>query len=107
MANWHSSVEEIDRVLAEQNPWHRDGAVPRVLAPPVERALARTLWGQVVTDDPRRFHLVLGPRRVGKTTVMYQTVRHLIEAGRSGCGGYGWIILSFCASRWETSCATS
>ena len=45
VANWHSSVEEIDRVLAEQNPWRRDGTVPRVLAPPVERALARKLWG--------------------------------------------------------------
>jgi hypothetical protein len=32
-------------------------------------------------DEPRRFQVILGPRRVGKTTAMYQTVRHLIEDG--------------------------
>jgi uncharacterized protein len=83
VASWRSSVEEVDRVLAEQNPWHLDGEVPAVLAPPIERALAHKLWENVLADDPRRFHLVLGPRRVGKTTVMYQTVRHLIAAGTS------------------------
>ncbi|MBA2770326.1 MAG: ATP-binding protein [Sporichthyaceae bacterium] len=76
-------MQEVDRVLGEQNPWHLDGEVPTVLAPPVERALARQLWPQVLADDPRRFHLVLGPRRVGKTTAMYQTVRHLTEARTS------------------------
>jgi len=29
--------------------------------------------------SPNRIHLILGPRRVGKTTIMVQTVRHLIE----------------------------
>lgn len=83
MASWRSSVQEVDRVLGEQNPWHLDGLVPGVLAPPVERALTRKVFAQVLADDPRRFHLVLGPRRVGKTTVMYQTVRHLIQTGMS------------------------
>jgi uncharacterized protein len=83
MASWRSSVQEVDRVLAEQNPWHADGLVPGVLAPPVERALTRRLWARVQADDPRRFHLVLGPRRVGKTTAMYQSVRHLIETSTS------------------------
>lgn len=83
VASWRSSVQEVDRVLVEQNPWHTDGVVPGFLAPPVERALTRRLWAQVLADDPRRFHLVLGPRRVGKTTAMYQSVRHLIEAGAS------------------------
>jgi hypothetical protein len=68
-------------VLGEQNPWHQDGRVPGALAPPVERALTRRLWTQVLADDPRRFHLVFGPRRVGKTTAMHQSGRHLIAAG--------------------------
>ena len=83
MVSWRSSVQEVDRVLGEQHLWHSDGLVPGVLAPAVERALTRRLWAQVLADDPRRFHLVLGPRRVGKTTAMYQSVRHLIEAGAS------------------------
>jgi predicted AAA+ superfamily ATPase len=81
VASWRSSAQEVDRVLAEQNPWHADGKVSHVLAPPVERALAQRLHAQVLDDSSRRFHLVLGPRRVGKTTAMYQTVRHLLATG--------------------------
>lgn len=79
LASWLGEPEEIARIVAEQNPWHRDGQVPAVLAPPVERALAQDLWRLVLRDEPRRYLLVLGARRVGKTTAMYQTVRHLIE----------------------------
>lgn len=67
-------------VLAEQNPWHLRGTVPDAYAPPVERPLAEHLWDRLQRDDPRRFLVVLGARRVGKTTAMYQTVRHLLRA---------------------------
>lgn len=77
---WKPTVEDIQRVVAEQNPWHELGDVPDALAPATERALARLLWEHVEREEPRRYQLVLGPRRVGKTTVMYQTVRHLIRA---------------------------
>jgi len=72
---------EVLEVLAQQNLWHTTGQVPPPLALDVERALARDLWRRLGTR-PRRFHLILGPRRVGKTTAMYQTVRHLLAAGR-------------------------
>ncbi len=68
-------------ILAEQNPWHHRGTVPDVLAPPVERPLAAHLWQRLMHDEPRRFLVVLGARRVGKTTAMYQTVRRLLDAG--------------------------
>lgn len=83
MATWQPSVEDISRVFNEQNPWHGGIGVPDVLAPPTERPLAQHLWRHVMTDEPRRFHLVLGPRRVGKTTAMYQTARHLLNQGVS------------------------
>ena len=54
--------------------------MPGALAPSSERFLARVLWRRLLRDDPRRHHVVVGPRRVGKTTVLYQTVRHLIDA---------------------------
>lgn len=72
---------DVSTILSEQNPWQRHGNVPDVLAPPVERPLAEHLWERLQQDDPRRFLLVLGARRVGKTTAMYQTVRHLLDAG--------------------------
>ena len=81
MATWTPDIEDFQRVVVGQNPWLRDGEVPSVLARPVERTLARVLWKRLVDDESRRFQLILGPRRVGKTTVLYQTVRHLLRAG--------------------------
>lgn len=81
MATWRPRPEDLQRVFEEQNPWHRTGAVPASLARDVERPLARMLWRRLIEDDPHRFQVVLGPRRVGKTTALYQTVRHLIDDG--------------------------
>lgn len=80
MATWQPSRDDLLRIFREQNPWHRGGTVPQALAPRTERYLARVLWRRLLDDDPRRHHVVLGPRRVGKTTVLYQTVRRLIDA---------------------------
>jgi len=40
--------------------------------------MAQLLWKRLLHDTPRRFQMILGPRRVGKTTVLYQTVRRLL-----------------------------
>ncbi len=76
-----SAPEDLRRVIEEQNPWWRLGQVPRPLALPVERSLARHLWRRLLDDDPDRYQLILGPRRVGKTTVLYQTVSRLLGKG--------------------------
>lgn len=81
MATWRPKPEDVQRVFAEQNPWHRGSGVPDILARPVERPLAGLLWKRLTSDTPRRYELILGPRRVGKTTVMYQTARHLLATG--------------------------
>ena len=73
--------EELQRTMHEQNPWWRLGQVPRPLALPVERPLARHLWQRLLDDEPHRYQLILGPRRVGKTTVLYQTVSRLLANG--------------------------
>ncbi len=79
MAVWTPRFSDFEHVFTEQNPWHSQGAVPPSLAPPVERPLAQLLWQRLLRDEPPRYQLVLGPRRVGKTTVLYQTVRHLLK----------------------------
>ena len=76
-----SIPEDLQRVIQEQNPWWRLGQVPRPLALPVERPLARHLWQRLLADEPHRYQLILGPRRVGKTTVLYQTVSRLLGNG--------------------------
>lgn len=81
MAGWRPKPEDLQRVFEEQNPWHRTGTVPASLACEIERPLAQLLWKRLTDDEPHRFQIVLGPRRVGKTTALYQTVRHLIADG--------------------------
>lgn len=78
---WQPQPSDYQRVFSEQNPWQSSGAVPEALAPPTERSLASVLWRRLIRNDPRRHQVILGPRRVGKTTVLYQTVQHLIENG--------------------------
>jgi predicted AAA+ superfamily ATPase len=78
-APWMPSEADYQNVLSEQNPWHRDGAVPDAWALEVRRPLAKSLWQRLLVNDPRRFQVVLGPRRVGKTTSLYQTVREFLN----------------------------
>ncbi len=78
---WAPSSEDFIKIFEEQNPWHKTGTVPDVWAREVERPTARFLYQRLMHDQPRRFQVILGPRRVGKTTSMYQTVRRLIAAG--------------------------
>jgi predicted AAA+ superfamily ATPase len=80
---WTPRSEDYGQVLLTQNPWHTEQRVPEELAFSVERPLGGSLWRRIEADEPRRFQLVLGPRRVGKTTCMYQTVRHLLARGVS------------------------
>lgn len=80
-AVWTPTQEDINRVIQEQNPWRASGVVPNAMARTVERSMGRSLWRSALRNEPRRFQVILGPRRVGKTTVMYQTVRHLLAEG--------------------------
>ncbi len=70
MAVWRPQPEDLQRVFDEQNPWQRTGQVASTLARPIERPLAKLLWQRLTNDEPHRFQLVLGPRRVGKTTAL-------------------------------------
>lgn len=78
---WQPGPSDFERALLDQNPWHGSGRVPDALAMAVERPLAQLLWRAINREAPKRYELVLGPRRVGKTTAMYQTVRTLLGSG--------------------------
>ena len=73
------NIEKIKSIIADQNPWWKSSSVPKHLAPSTERPLAKYLWKRMLQTHLKRYLIVLGPRRVGKTTVMYQTVRHLLN----------------------------
>jgi predicted AAA+ superfamily ATPase len=80
-APWKPRQEDYTRVLDEQNPWHRTGSVPIEWARQTERPLAKSLWRRLTSNNPKRYQIILGPRRVGKTTSLYQTARTLLNVG--------------------------
>ncbi len=76
---------EISEILNEQNPWWREGAGPdSVQAPSTVRSLGRYLPGRLLAPRYRRYQVILGPRRVGKTTAMQQALQSLLGSGVYG-----------------------
>ena len=64
--------------------WNRWASRPAELedeAPRNERPIVRLFGEALIRDDPKQAHLICGPRRSGKTTVMWQTIRYLVQAG--------------------------
>ncbi len=76
---WKPTRQDYLDALISQNPWQHLGDVPDSLAFQTARPLARELWRTMLVK-PQRYQVVLGPRRVGKTVTMYQTIRRLIQA---------------------------
>ena len=64
--------------LEAQNPWWVDGRVPAAMRETVPRRLTPSV---VAGLSPDLATVVLGPRRVGKTVLLHQVVRRLLEAG--------------------------
>ena len=78
---WQPRAKDQADVLADQNPWRTTRLVPPELTQRVRRPLSEHLWRALMHPAVERFQLILGPRRVGKTTTMYQTVARLIAEG--------------------------
>lgn len=77
---WTPSRDDYLAALVDQNPWHDLGKVPESLAFQVRRPLSDKLWNNLL-GPAHRYQVVLGPRRVGKTVGMHQTIQALIDHG--------------------------
>lgn len=69
--------DEIYRLLIDANPWWGDGKVPSELSHEYHRRDYYVLKGEI---DSKPISAVGGPRQVGKTTLLYQLVEHLLES---------------------------
>lgn len=70
---------ELLRILYVHNPWWTTGQVPKVKAPTFKR---RDYYKLLESLEDLKISAVVGARRVGKTTLMYQLIEHVI--GRLG-----------------------
>jgi len=71
-------AEQLANILHQMNPWWESGSVPSAMTGvprpvPVARAMEAL--------DHRRVAIITGPRRSGKTTIMYQCAGALISSG--------------------------
>ena len=74
--------DDLFDALQAQNPWWSGGGVPRVLRPEFKRAdHAEMLRRLDDMDYEHHVHALIGARRVGKTTVLYQLVDELVSRG--------------------------
>ena len=77
--------EELERQIVERmrmdNPWWTTGGIPEDIGR-MERRLYIDAFYKLVKDmDVRRGIVLMGPRRVGKTVMIYHTIERLISDG--------------------------
>lgn len=67
---------KILETLEVDNPWWLTGKVPDKLAPLYERPVLKKILSYL--DTLERTIVIKGPRRTGKTSILYQIIKHLL-----------------------------
>ncbi len=74
---YYTNVRSRD-IISLLNPWWREGGVRKDLAKPYRRRAFNEIVGAL---EYRQIQIITGLRRVGKSTLLYQTMEHLISSG--------------------------
>ena len=75
------SNEQIIKVLRQYNPWWRNPVTIKEESRPQKRIAYYEALRMIKHKTLRRFVVLSGARRVGKTTIMYQLIDNLISEG--------------------------
>ncbi|MGB9840952.1 ATP-binding protein [Thermovenabulum sp.] len=73
--------DNILKLLYSYNPWWRNGKIPGDFVKPVKRIAYYETMKMFIHPELRRFVILSGARRVGKTTILYQIIETLLEKG--------------------------
>lgn len=76
-----TSKEGILKVLSSYNPWWKTGAVNVKMTKSYKRFAYYEAMNRLNDTSIRRSVILTGTRRVGKTTIEYQMIEKLLEAG--------------------------
>lgn len=81
---FHSFAEEqvADRIRFE-NPWWYSGTVEEYYGNMTPRLYLELFEPLVANLSVRRAVILMGPRRVGKTVMLYHTIQHLLRQGQN------------------------
>ncbi len=71
---------QIKQLLYQYNPWWNNNATDEEL-PTTHRSAYKDTLDIIKSTDVRRFVVLSGARRIGKTTVMKQVISHLLSEG--------------------------
>ncbi len=77
------SEDLIVKRIRLENPWWETGGIPPFFAGLKRRLYFEQLYRQVTLLSVRRATVLMGPRRVGKTVMLYQVIQQLINDGIS------------------------
>lgn len=77
------SDEQLVKVLRQYNPWWRNVEAAGNESKPQKRLAYYEAVRMMEHKTLRRFVVLSGARRVGKTTILYQMIEHLVEEGVS------------------------
>ena len=69
--------------LKVDNPWWTEGNIPEFYSAMSPRLYLNIFYPLVKSTDPRRAVILTGPRRVGKTVMMFHAIQRLIDDGVS------------------------
>lgn len=72
---------DLSSIAEDLNPWWREPGARRALAWPVRRSAHERLLDQLIRPGERRAQVLLGPRQVGKTTLLKQLADDLLDRG--------------------------
>lgn len=75
------SEELVSERLKFENPWWVSGRVEKYYASMSPRLYKRLFTPLVMERSVRRAVILMGPRRVGKTVMLYHTIQTLLESG--------------------------
>lgn len=73
------SDEQVIKVLRQYNPWWRTPSAIKEESKPQKRLAYYEALKILNHKSIRRFTILSGVRRVGKTTIMYQIIEHLLD----------------------------
>jgi hypothetical protein len=80
----HLLEEQIMKRMVSDNPWWISNAIPEYYSNMPHRAYLADFYSEVSDIDMRRAVILMGPRRVGKTVMIFHSIEQLLSSGISG-----------------------